>query len=162
MPQMITHSQLYNKYKDCLPLKDKISTYLDIWKTLNEALIDSTILGNTETFSRNLGYIRILRIKNRPKLNSQGLPCYPINWGKTKKLRLEGKLDSKKFAYSIQEFKCRFTHTRYPNCSLKGFRAYSFKFSRTNGTSSNTGAINKLSTYILENPVNYLRFPLKK
>lgn len=159
--QTITHKGLYTEYINKLPLKASFSVYHDIWKTLNEALVDSVIEGNVEKLSHSLGNLEIIRIKSKPRVDSKGKLLHPINWAKTKELRKQGKLDNNKFFYSIQEYRCRFVHKRGKG-KLKGFKAYSFKPSRTNGINSKSGAINKLCTYLLENSINYLRFPLKK
>jgi hypothetical protein len=160
-PQTITLKGLYNEYKDKLPLTASFSVYHDIWKTLNEAIVDSVIEGNVEKISHSLGNLKIVRIKNKPRVNANGKLLHPINWGKTKELRGAGKLEENKFFYSIQEYRCRFTLKKGKG-RLRGYKAYTFKPSRTNGTTSKTGAINKLCSYLLENSINYLRFPLKK
>lgn len=161
MQLTITHKGLYEQNIDKLPLKASFSVYKDIWKTLNESVIDSIIEGNTEKLSHSLGCIKVIRFKSSFKFNSKGHLKYNVNWGKTKKLRKEGKLDPDKFCYSILEYKCKYLFTKGIR-KIKGYRAYTFKPSRTNGTTSKSGAINKLCDYLLENSINYLRFPLNK
>jgi hypothetical protein len=125
---------------------------------MNQVITDEMILsgGQPIKFANFFGIIRIMRYKPKRKIVN-GKVQGPVNWAKTKQYRKEGKIAQDKVIFSNNPFSYKFV---WSGKSFMGSSAYAFKPSRTNGTDSNTGLVNKLIRFITENDTNYLKFPL--
>ena len=156
---IIGFQELFLKHKEDLPIKKNYAVYRDIWETLNRAIVDVSITAETVKLPQQFGELSIRRYRRKVRLNKNGQPMLPVNWAKTKKLKLEGKLDKDKFIYHTDPFYLGF-HISFKQHAIIGKRAYKFKASRTNGYNSTSGATNKLWKHLTENNANYLKFPL--
>jgi hypothetical protein len=152
----LTHNhKWYNEnYEKNVPF----SVYKKIIQELNSDVIEYLLLGGNKKFKipYHLGYIQVLRFDRSFKIKNDRLIA-PINWGQTKKLRKEGKLDDNKFIYYTDKYYVGFYWNK-KNCNVKGSSMYKFDSSRTNGTKCKTGAKNKLTERLRSDPEYYLRF----
>lgn len=149
----------YEWYKEKYEKPVSKSVYNKICWELNQEIISYLLEGNGNKFHFNsrLGYlciykfIRHLRFKNG-KLNA------PPDWGKTKKLKAEGKLEKGKVVYITDNYYIGYKWVK-EKCNVKGTSAFIFKSSRTNGYDSKSGANNRLRE-VLKQPLNHFKFPL--
>lgn len=155
---IIGFRELFLHHKDKLTKKD-YTIYSDIWETLNRTIVNVAITGESVQLPQQFGNLSIRRYRRKIRLNKNGQPMLPVNWAKTKKLKLEGKLDKGKFIYHTDPFYLGF-HISFKENAIIGKCAYKFKASRTNGYNSTSGATNKLWKHLTENTTNYLKFPL--
>lgn len=126
---------------------------------LNQAVVDYLLEGNGNKFYFNsrLGYISIFRFHRTIRISKNGKLLVAPDWGKTNKLRKEGKLAEGKIVYMTDSYYIGFKWVK-EKCNVKGQHAYKFKSSRTNGEESVSGANNKLRE-VLKDPLQHFKFP---
>jgi len=149
-----SHSWYNANYEKQIPFK----LYKKIVLELNNYIVDYLLLGGNRKFKVpfHLGEIQVLRFDRSFKVKNDRLIA-PVNWGQTKKLRKEGKLDDNKFIYYTDKYYVGF-HWNKRNCNIKGVTMYKFDSSRTNGTKCKSGAKNKLTERLKSDSEYYLRF----
>jgi len=149
----------YNWYKENYQKPVDLVLYNQICWELNQEVIDYLILGegNKFYFNSRLGYISVYKFIREIKLKNGKLSA-PPDWGKTRKLKAEGKLEKGKVVYITDNYYIGFKWVK-EKCNVKGHNAYKFKSSRTNGIESVTGANNKLRE-VLKEPLNHFKFPI--
>lgn len=155
MQNTILVSELLNNQK--LTVKQK-TLYSKIWKDLNGIIVDKAIQDTVVDFPL-FGTLKLVRKKPVIKILPNGILTLRVNWGATNKARKEGVIAKDKLIF------CKNTDRIVPmwhRPNVKNIKCYSFRFSRTNGTASKTGFINKIIAHLNECDTNYLRFPLKK
>jgi len=149
----------YNWYKEKYKSEISQTIYNKINAELNKAVIDHLLEGNGNKFYFNsrLGFLTIYKFHRKIRLDANGKLIAPPDWGKTNKLRKEGKLDKGKVVYITDSYYIGFKWVK-EHCNVKGQNGYSFKSSRTNGVESTSGANNRLRK-ILKDSLQHFKFP---
>lgn len=155
----VTLKDNYSWYKKNYEKPVTRSTYNKIITALNSEVIDYLLLGEGRKFyfGSRLGYLTIFKFKRNIRIAANGKLIAPADWGKTNKLKKEGKLDKGKVVYITDDYYIGFKWVR-EHCNIKGNHAYKFRSSRTNGYSSKTGANNRLREKLKE-PLYHFKFP---
>jgi hypothetical protein len=125
---------------------------------LNQEVINYLLLGegNKFEFGSRLGFLSVYKFHRQIRILN-GKLIAPPDWGKTRKLKAEGKLEQGKVVYITDPYYIGFKWVK-EHCNVKGQHAYKFKSSRTNGGDSISGAKNKLILK-LKDPLYHFKFP---
>lgn len=156
MPNTILLSELINSQE--LTVKQKL-LHNKICKELNAVIIDKAIQNTVVDFPL-FGTLKLVRKKPKIKILKNGIVSLTVNWGSTNKARKEGTIAKDKLIFTKNTDRIVPLWKRPKNVTT--IKCYSFRLSRTNGTSSKSGFLNRLLEYLKESDTNYLRFPLKK
>jgi hypothetical protein len=158
MTDKIKTTDRYNWYKETYDNPVSQTLYNIICWELNQAVLDYLLEGNGNSFYFNsrLGYLTIYKFHRKIRIKD-GKLIAPPDWGKTNKLRAEGKLDKGKVVYITDTYYVGFKWVK-EHCNVSGQHAYKFKSSRTNGYDSVSGANNKLREK-LKDPLYHFKFP---
>jgi hypothetical protein len=150
----------YDWYKENYDKPVDLILYNQICWELNQQVINHLVQGegNKFYFNSRLGYITVYKFIREIKLKKNGKLNAPPDWGKTRKLKAEGKLEKGKVVYITDNYYIGFKWVK-EGCNVKGNSAYKFKSSRTNGNDSFSGANNKLRE-VLKEPLNHFKFPI--
>ena len=134
-------------------------TFNQINWDLNQHVVDYLLSGEGKKFDFGfrLGYLTIFKFKRKLQYIGKKLKA-PVDWGKTRKLHKEGKLDPSKVVYITDPF---YIGTRWVklHSNVKGKYYYQFLPSRTNGSESVSGFKTKLIHLLRKNPLHHTRFP---
>lgn len=131
--------------------------YVDIWCTLNQVLLTELVEKKILEIPK-LGILKILRFKKRIRVKENGKLNVSVDWIKTKQGWKNGTLNKDKFIYHTRNWGIKISWSKE---RIKNIKAYSFKGSRTNGGSCNTGMWNQLWAYLAEEETNYLKIPMQ-
>ena len=161
MLQQVQTRDSYEYYKEKNKSKISYTVYKDIIDVLNFKVTSEIIKGEKFVMPYRLGEIYCIRANRVFKINNLGKPVMLIDYGTTNKLRKEGVLAPDKFVYYTSPEYC-FIKWNYHASRVSGINAYIFKPSKTNGTKSVNGFLNRFSKYINADSLNPLTYPKEK
>lgn len=156
--ETITTQDRYDWYSENYAKPVKKTLYNKICWEMNQEVVRHLLEGggNKFYFNSRLGHIGIYKFQRNLRIKD-GKLIAPPDWGKTNKLRAEGKLEKGKVVYMTDSYYIGFKWIK-EHCNVKGISAYKFKSSRTNGYESTSGANNQLREK-LKDPLNHFKFP---
>jgi len=150
-------SEIYNFYINNTNKPVNKTLFNNINWELNQYVINYLLLGENRKFDfgSRLGYLSIFKFHRKLKIRDNKLVAAP-DWGTTKKLKAEGKLNPGKIVYFTDNYFIGFKWIK-EHCNIKGNHAYMFKASRTNGVESTSGAKTQLAQK-LKDPLYHFKF----